>query len=126
GDLQQTDASGNILGSLHPTDWVMQISASRSYLEKWDYGGALKFINSNYGVYCSSGIAADPGVLFHDTAHLFSASVVARYMGFQIKKYAGSDGEDLPFDLVAGIAKRLEHAPLGLSVNAQHLHQVAI
>jgi len=126
GDLQQTDASGNILGSLHPTDWVMQVSASRSYLEKWDYGVALKFINSNYGVYRSSGVATDAGVLFHDTAHLFSASVVARNMGFQLKKYAGASGEDLPFDLVAGISKRLEHAPFGFSLTAHHLHQFDI
>ena len=126
GNLQETDASGNILGMLHPVDWVMQLSASRSYLEKWNYGATLKFINSNYGQYRSNGIAADMGVLFHDTIHLFSASVVAKNMGFQLKKYNNGNAEDLPFDLVAGITKRLAKAPFGFSFTAQHLHQFDI
>ena len=126
GDIQETDASGDILGFFHPTDWVMQVSASRSYLQKWSYGLALKFINSNYGLYRSSGIAADAGVLFHDSLKLFSASVLARNMGFQLKKYVTGTGEDLPFDLIAGISKRLEHAPFGFSITAHHLHQFDI
>jgi hypothetical protein len=87
GSLQETDASGNIFGTLHPIDWVMQLSASRSYLEKWNYGASLKFINSNYGQYHSNGIAGDIGVLFHDTSHLFSASDFEKNIGFQLKKY---------------------------------------
>jgi hypothetical protein len=126
GDITQTDASGNILGSLHPTDWIMQISASRNYLEKWNYGATLKFINSNYGQYRSSGVALDVGVLFHDSAKLFSASVVAKNMGFQLKKYYAGNTEDLPFDLVAGVTKRLSNAPFGFSITAQHIHQFDI
>jgi hypothetical protein len=38
GKISETDATGNILGALKPTDWVMQVSASRSYLQKWKYG----------------------------------------------------------------------------------------
>ena len=126
GDIHETDDNGNVLGSLRPTDWVMQVSASRSYLQKWNYGMTLKFINSNYGVYRSSAIAADVGVLFHDSAHLFSASVVAKNMGFQLKKYDQGSVEDLPFDLVAGVSKRLANAPFGFSITADHLHQFDI
>jgi len=125
GNIRQTDASGNLYGELHPSDWVMQVSASRSYLEKWNYGAALKFISSNYGQYTSNGIAVDAGVLFHDSAKLFSASVVAKNMGVQLKKYAGT-AEDLPFDLIAGITKRLSKAPFGFSITAHHLHQFDI
>jgi len=126
GDIQQTDASGNILGSLRPTDWEMQISASRSYLQKWNYGITMKFINSNYGQYRSNGIAADVGVLFHDSVSLFSASVLAKNMGFQLKKYYNGNAEDLPFDLIAGISRRLANAPFGFSITADHLHQFDI
>jgi hypothetical protein len=123
GSLQETDASGNIFGSLRPVDWVMQVSASRNYLEKWSYGVALKFINSNYGQYRSNGIAADVSVLFHDSSNLFSASILAKNMGFQLKKYDDGSAEDLPFDLVAGLSKRLAHAPFSFSITAHHLHQ---
>lgn len=126
GSLQQTDASGNMLGTFRPTDWVMQVSASRSYLEKWNYGATVKFISSNYDQYRSNGVAVDVGVLYHDSASLFSASLLAKNMGAQLKKYDGTDPGDLPFDLQVGISKRLENAPFGFSVTAHHLHQFDI
>ena len=126
GDIQQTDASGNILGSFRPTDWVMQLSASHSYLQKWNCGATLKFINSNYGIYRSNAIATDVAVLYHDTVHLFSASVLARNMGVQLKKYYNDNIEDLPFDLVIGVSKRLAKAPFGFSITADHAHQFDI
>lgn len=126
GTVQQTDASGNVYGIIHPVDWVMQISASRKYMEKWSYGASLKFINSGYGQFHSNGIAVDAGVLFCDSAKLFSASVLAKNMGFQIKRYPGTDAQDLPFDLEVGVTKRLQHAPFGFSFTAHHLHRFDI
>jgi hypothetical protein len=126
GSTQETDASGNILGQFRPTDWVMQVSASRSYLEKWNYGATVKFISSNYGQYKSNGIAVDVGLLYRDSAKLFSASLLAKNMGSQLKKYDGTDPGDLPFDLQVGISKRLDKAPFGFSVTAHHLHHFDI
>lgn len=126
GTVQGTDATGNILGRLRPVDWVMQVSASRSYLERWNYGATLKFINSNYGAYRSNGIAVDIGVLYADTARLLSISVLARNMGTQLRKYDGTDPDDLPFDLQVGASKRLANSPFGFSITAHHLHRFDI
>jgi hypothetical protein len=126
GAVTQTDASGNVMGQFRPVDWVMQVSASRSYLEKWNYGATLKFINSSYGQFRSNGIAIDVGVLYSDTANLFSASVVVKNMGAQLRKYAGTDPGDLPFDLQVGLTKRLAKAPFSFSITAHHLHQFDI
>ena len=126
GSIQQADAAGNIMGQFRPTDWVMQVSASRSYLSKWKYGATFKFINSNYGQYRSNGIAVDVGVLYYDSAKLFSASLLAKNMGTQLRKYDGTDPDDLPFDLQAGITKRLENSPFSFSFTAHHLHQFDI
>jgi len=126
GSTMQTDPSGNLMGSFRPVDWVMQVSASRKYLEKWNYGLTVKFVNSDYGQFRSSGIAADIGLLFHDTASLFSASVVAKNMGTQLKSYSGSSPDDLPFDLQIGFTKRLAKAPFSFSLTVQRLHQFDI
>lgn len=126
GNTAETDAAGNILGKFRATDWVMQLSASRKYLEKWNYGIALKFISSNYGQYSSNAIAADAGVLFQDTAKLFSASVLVKNMGAQLKKYNGADDEELPFDVQIGISKRFQKAPFGLSLTGQRIHRFNI
>lgn len=126
GNTMQTDPSGNEMGTFRPVDWVMQVSASRKYLEKWNYGITVKFIKSDYGQFRSSGIAADAGLLFHDTANLFSASVVAKNMGTQLKQYNGSSADDMPFDLQIGITKRLAKAPFSFSLTAQRIHQFDI
>ncbi len=126
GRTAETDASGNILGKFRPTDWVMQFSASRSYQDKWNYGGTLKFISSNYGQYHSNGIALDVGVLFYDSSKFFSASLVAKNMGIQLKKYKGTDPDDLPFDLQIGLTKYLATAPFSFSLTAQRIHQFDI
>jgi hypothetical protein len=126
GSVTQTDAAGNVMGKFRPADWVMQVSASRSYLEKWNYGATLKFISSDYGQYNSNGLAVDVGILYHDSSQLFSASLLAKNMGFQLKKYDGTDPGDLPFDLEVGLTKRLEKAPFGFSFTAHHLQQFNI
>jgi hypothetical protein len=126
GSTVETDPAGNVLGKFRPVDWVMQFTASRSYLEKWNYGATLKFINSDYGKYNSNGLAVDAGVQYFDSAKLFSASLLVKNMGFQLKKYDGTEPDDLPFDLEVGVTKRLAKAPFSFSFTAHHLHQFNI
>jgi hypothetical protein len=122
GNIPQTDASGNEQGTFHPKDMVVQLAAARTYLTKWQYGLSLKFISSSYPPYRSSGIAFDFGLLYKDTANLFSAGLVARNMGAQLTTYAG-EREELPFDLQVGITKRLAKAPFGFSLTIQQAHR---
>jgi hypothetical protein len=125
GTMPYTDAAGNVNGDFHPVDFVVQVSAARKYLENWNYGASLKFISSDYKLYKSSALALDFGILYSDSAKNLSASVLAKNMGFQTKTYAG-DAEDIPFDFQIGVTKRLEKAPLGFSLTAQHLHRFNI
>jgi hypothetical protein len=126
GSIPQTDASGNTFGTFRPTDYVLQASASRQYLDKWYYGASIKFIHSSYGIYRSDGIAMDAGVAYYDSASLFQASLLMKNMGIQLKKYQGTTGDDLPFDLQLGITKRLKNAPIQFSLTGQHLYQFDI
>lgn len=123
GSIMQTDASGNILGAFRPNDYVAQVSASRQYMEKWHYGLTVKYISSNYSFYRSAALAMDVGVCYYDSSRLFQVSLLMKNMGVQVKQYPGTTGEDLPFDVEAGITKRLAHAPVQFSFTAHHLHQ---
>ncbi len=125
GTIPATDAAGNRAGDFRPRDFVVQASAAKKYLQKWTYGGAIKFISASYQQYSSNALAVDIGVLFLDSAKNFSASLLAKNMGVQIKAYAG-EKEDLPFDLQIGITKRLARAPFGFSLTAQHVHRFNI
>ena len=126
GSIPQTDAAGNILGSFRPGDYVAQLSASRNYMNNWYYGVSLKFINSNYGLYRSNGIAMDAGFAYYDSTKLLQLSVVMKNMGVQLKKYDRITSDELPFDLQLGITKRLRKAPVQFSITAHHLHQFNI
>lgn len=124
GNIDQTDASGNISGSFKPRDYVIQVMASRNYKEKWWYGTSLKFIHSGYGQYRSSGIAMDVALNYHDPENGLQAAVVVKNIGTQFNTYSGSGTrEELPFDLQAGITKKLKNAPIQLSLTLHDLHQ---
>jgi len=126
GSVVQTDVSGNILGNFKPADYLIQVNAARSYSPRITYAGTIKFIQSNYGQYHSSGLALDVSVLYADTSNLLRASLVLKNMGVQLKPFQGSDKDDLPFDIQAGISKRLSKAPLQFSLTVHHLHQFDI
>jgi hypothetical protein len=126
GSIPATDMAGNQYGDFKPSDYVVQVSAARQYMENWHYGVTLKFIQSNYGQYRSSGIAMDAGVSYTDTASLLQASLVVKNMGTQLTAYSGTGTGDLPFDLQVGISKRLAKAPVQFSLTAHHLQQFDI
>ena len=125
GSIPQTDAAGNISGNFRPVDFVIQFSAAKQYLQKWNYGATLKFISSSYQQYKSNAVAFDIGVLYSDTSAGLSLSLLAKNMGFQLKSYT-DEKEDLPFDLQIGVTKKLADAPFSFSVTAQHTHQFNI
>jgi len=122
GQIQATDAAGNGMGQFRATDYVVQLSAGQAYLQKWHYGGSLKFIQSSYQPYSSSALAIDVGVNYIDTVNNLSIAVLAKNMGAQIKSYAG-ESEELPFDLQLGITKKLAKAPFAFSLTLQQLHR---
>jgi hypothetical protein len=122
GEEMQTDASGNVLGSFRAYDQVLSASFAKTYGNRWRYGATLKYMHSSYGIYKSAGLAADVGLSYFDENRKFQIGFAARNMGGQLRTYGGL-AEDLPFDLVIGMTKQLERAPLRFSVTAQRLHQ---
>ncbi len=126
GTLTQTDASGNVYGTFRPVDYVVQVTASKQYHERFHYGITVKYINSNYGAYRSSALGFDAGISYYDSSRLLQVSLVVKNIGAQLSTYDGSTAEELPFDLQAGITKRLANAPIQFSLTAHHLHRFNI
>ncbi len=122
GSIPQADAAGNVSGEFRPVDFLIQVGAGRRYLERWHYGMNFKFIQSSYQQFKSSALAFDVAVLYRDSANGFTASLLAKNMGFQLKTFTGEQ-EELPFDLQLGITKRLANAPFAFSVTAQQAHR---
>lgn len=122
GQTTQTDVAGNIQGTFNPYDYAIQCSFSKEYGANWHYGATVKYIQSGYGIYRSSGVALDMGLNYYDSTKGWQLGFLAKNMGTQLKTYAQA-GEDLPFDLQIGVTRRIVNSPFQFSFTAQRLHQ---
>jgi hypothetical protein len=62
------------------------------------------------------------GLNYADEERMIQFGFAAKNMGIQVKSY-GNRKEDLPFDLVVGMTKQLEKAPIRFSLTGQRMHQ---
>lgn len=106
-------------------DMSMSIIYARPLTGKITVGGTFKPVSSVYEVYTSYGLAFDAGINYNDSASLFSAGLVIRNAGTQIKAYYKDENsqhfESLPFDIELGMTKKLTHAPFRFSVTLHNL-----
>jgi hypothetical protein len=123
GRFTKANISGIKTGTFSASDYAFQLIYSRKLDSLWSIGVNLKPILSVYEVYTSAGLVADIGVSYVNPATLFSAGLVVRNIGSQIKPYDGWNYEPVPFEIVAGITQRLRYAPFAFSVTAHQLQK---
>jgi hypothetical protein len=121
GDFLHTNETGEILGNFVPSEYSLNLYYSRPLNSKFNAGAALKTIYSSFFTHFSSGVALDLGLSYFDSDHLFSAGLVVKNFGTQLKPYTTDNYEPLPFDIQLGFTKGLAHAPLRFSVTFQNL-----
>ncbi len=106
-------------------DMALYLMYARPLTNRITVGATLKPINSVYETYTSYGVALDAGVSYNDSANLFSAGLVLKNMGTQLKGYYSEEGqqhlEPLPFDIQLGVSKKFQHAPLRFSLTLDNL-----
>ncbi len=122
GTFQEATELGELTGNnFKAAEYALNIIYSNNY-KRLKYGANLKPILSSFESYQSVGIAADLGVSFMSKTGLTNVALVASNMGMQITTYYdGGTREKIPFNLQAGISRRLQHAPLIFSITMQNL-----
>ena len=123
GNFREALETGELTGNnFTAAEYALNIIYSSRY-KRLNYGATLKPVFSVFESYRSFGIAADLGVSFASKDKLTNVALVGRNMGAQITTYY-EDGnrEPIPFDLQAGISKKLEHAPVIFLLTMQHLN----
>lgn len=121
GTFLHADETGEILGDFVPSEYSFNIAYANDLSSKIQYGLNLKTIYSSFFSYFSSGLALDAGLSYIDTANLFSAGLVIKNIGFQLKPYTPGNQEPLPLDVQIGMTKKLQHAPFRFSLTAINL-----
>ena len=123
GDFREATELGELTGnSFKAAEYALNLMYANNY-KRLRYGINLKPVLSVFESYQSFGLAADLGVSYASADGFTNVGLVARNMGTQITTYYDSgDREPLPFELQAGISRRLEYAPLIFSLTLQHLN----
>lgn len=123
GKFTNTDASGVSYGTFTAGEYAMNIGWGRLLDSMFSIGANLKNIYSHLNEYTSYGLAVDVGGTYHNSKSNFTATLLALNIGRQVKYYIDGNSEPLPFELQAGISKKLAHTPFRLSLVFRHLEK---
>ena len=118
--MKNTDADGNIIGNFSAKDMALMAVYSFDFTDRLSGGVTGKFIYSNYEQVYSLALGIDLGLNYYNPDIMLSASLVARNLGGQVKTFDGTQ-EPIPFNLLIGISKEIEHAPIRLSLTLTDL-----
>ena len=123
GSFTEADPSGTITGTFSASEYALSLIWSMEFDSLFSVGVNFKPVLSHLEKYTSFGFAFDFGAAYHSRSGLFSAGLTVRNAGLQVTTYAGENRERLPFEVQAGLSKKLAHAPLRFSFTLRHLEK---
>lgn len=126
GSFQGTDEFGNLTNTFSGGEYSIHVGGAYHFGGNFYAGANLNFITSHLESYSSSGLAFSFAGTYYNADKGFTATVLFRNVGLQFKDYLGGKGEPIPFDIQAGISKRLEHTPFLFSLVLHDLYHFDI
>jgi hypothetical protein len=123
GKFTAADNVGNITGEFKAAEYAFNMFYSRALDSSFSIGVNLKPVYSVLETYRSFGLVADIGLNFTNRDKLFSAGLVLRNVGVQIKPYHDGHREPVPFEILIGLSQKLRHAPFRFSLVGHNLQK---
>jgi len=120
GEFETTDITGNPTGNFTGNETAVQLGWNKSLSQKWSGGIGLRYLGASYGFYHYSGMAAQLGFFYNDTAKNATFAAVLDQAGVMLGA-TGNVRESIPANLQIAYSKKLEHLPLRFQIGAQHL-----
>lgn len=109
-------------GEFSANDISMQGFYAYDLSDRWRGGVTMKLLYSSFSEFSSFGLAVDAGVSYYNKEKAFSFGFVLKNMGAQLKTY-NEERYPLPWDIQLGITKKMNHAPIRLSLTAMYLNR---
>jgi hypothetical protein len=122
GKSTNTDENGATLGEYNAGEYAFNLGWGRMLDSVFSIGANFKAIYSGLETYNSFGLAVDVAGSYIPN-ETFCASLLFRNIGRQITAYTSQGVEPLPFEIQAGISKKLAHVPFRYSLLLQHLEK---
>lgn len=124
GTMKEMNDAGTQTGEFSAKDIAMAGHFAYMLTDKLSGGISGRFITSYIGDYNSVAVGVDLGLNYYDANSDLSVSIVARNLGGQLKAY-DDEFEKMPFDLQAGVSKRLVGTPLRFSATLVDLNHTS-
>lgn len=122
GTFTEADQYGNKYGTFSTSEFALNLSYAKSFDSVLTIGATFKPIYSQLEKYNSFGLVMDVGATYNRNKGLFTAALLLKNMGAQITSYI-DEHYPVPFEIQAGIATKLEHAPFRFSIIAHNLQK---
>ncbi|WP_102406903.1 type IX secretion system protein PorQ [Parabacteroides bouchesdurhonensis] len=122
GNMKETTDQNQIIGDFSAKDISVMGFFSHDLNERWRGGLSLKFLYSSIADYTSIGLCVDAGLSYYNSEKDFSVGITLKNIGAQLKPY-DNKRQKMPWDIQAGISKKMAHAPIRLSLTAMYLNR---
>lgn len=116
GQFTRTDETGVEQGTFTAGDYALGVGYGKSLNKYFSVGANVNLIFSHLESYTAFGFGVDIASTFHNEDKNFTATILARNIGYQVKGYTSGNNEPLPLEVLAGVAYKLKHAPFRFSV----------
>ncbi len=124
GKFEGADETGAMTGKFTAADYSVNIMYARPIDSLFTAGITVKSIFSDLEQYNSTAIAFDAGIMYHNPESKFSAGIVVRNAGWQVRTYYPNGArEPLPLNIAFGLSQSLKYAPLTFTLVADHLEK---
>jgi len=122
GNFIAADEKGIVTGEFKAAEYAINLIYSHAIDSTFRVGVNVKPVISTLEKYTSIGLVADFGVVYQKPQSLFTAALVVKNLGSQLKGYT-NEHESMPFNIQLGISQKLNHAPLRFTVTLDHLEK---
>ncbi len=123
GSFDYADYAGIQQGEFSASEMALVLGWGRQLTPRISIGANAKFIYSSLDTYKSYGLAIDLASTYYNKESKFTAAIVIKNIGSQLKAYRTGNSEPLPFEIQAGLSKKLEHIPFLFSLAFTHLEK---
>lgn len=123
GKFTETNETGDKTGSFTAGDYALTASGAKQIDSLFSMGASIKVFHSSYYNFWSMGAAIDLSATYFKPSKFFCAAVILKNIGYQFKPYTKANREKFPFEIQAGISKKLAHAPFRFSLAFENIQR---
>ena len=125
GQMPAFDETGQQTGTFSASEFAL-VSGISYTAGNLRYGTNIRLLFGQLENYHSLGLAMDIGAHYHLDEKRLDAGLVLRNIGAQLTSYTPSGREELPFEIQAGISKKLAYLPLRITLTGHNLERFDI